>query len=107
MLNFFRSKPDPEPARASYAVLDLQDRIDKLEKQVRDLQTDWATTYDKFHRLSMRLAKRQKEIELAEDAQNQKEAEEKAFENAPQGTLGRQPISNPLAISLLNRGRTR
>lgn len=39
---------------------DLEARIERLERAVRDLRTDWDTTYDKFAMIMKRLAKRDK-----------------------------------------------
>jgi len=66
---------------------------------MRDLETDWQGQYDKFHRLNMRLAKRAKMLEEAE------EATEKTPEDRPRDTNGDQGITNPLALQLLQRGR--
>ena len=98
---FNRPKPEPKPQRASYAVLDLAERMDRLERKIRDLETDWAAQYDKFHRLNMRLAKRQKAIEDAEEPEQETSAPENgsgALNSAPGG-------GNPLAAALLLRGR--
>lgn len=73
---------------------DWEDRLERVERRVRDIETDWAQTYDKFHRLSMRLAKRVKD-------------EEKTAEDAPQGQNGPRPTtSNPLAQRILHGGIT-
>lgn len=80
---------------------DLQERMERLERKIRDLETDWAGQYDKFHRLNMRLAKRAKMLEEAEDNGKTKP------EDAAQATISEQPISNPLAERLLSRGRLR
>lgn len=100
---FSRSKPEANQERHSYAVLDLAERMDRLERQMRDLTTDWNAQYDKFHRLNMRLAKRQKAIEEHEDA----ETRETAPENGSRATNSAPPDMNPLAAALLLRGRTR
>jgi len=70
---------------------------------VRDLETDWAAQYDKFHRLNMRLAKRQKAIEEAEDG----ESRNTAPENGSGRAISAPPTMNPLAEALLLRGRSR
>lgn len=99
MALFKRPKPEPNQSRTSPALLDIAERMDRLERKIRDLETDWASQYDKFHRLNMRLAKRAKMLEEAEDNGNS------AHEDAPGATISRQPISNPMAEILLRRGR--
>lgn len=98
MWPFNKPKIDRNQVRESPALLDLDDRMSRLERVVRDLQTDWAAQYDKFHRLNMRLAKRQKAIEDAEEQPS------KTHEDGPEGTNGPEPAPNPLAIRLLQRG---
>lgn len=51
---WFSTKPAP---RADHA-----ERIERLERQVRDLQADWDATYDKFAMLLKRWAKREKAL---------------------------------------------
>lgn len=74
------------------AIVDLEERMNKLERRLRDIETDWTATYDKFHRLNMRIAKRVK-------------AEEERAEVAPEPTNGPEVVPNPLAQQLLRRGR--
>lgn len=46
---------------------DLEERLDRLERAIRDLHVDWDSTYEKFARLNGRLAKRAKrELETPE-----------------------------------------
>jgi len=45
-----------KPAPTSH----LEERVERLERGVRDLQADWDATYDKFAMLLKRLAKRDK-----------------------------------------------
>lgn len=85
-------------------MLDIAERMDRIERIVRDLQTDWDAQYDKFHRLNMRLAKRQKALD---DAENGSEGGKMAHEDAPGMTIANRAIQNPLAIALLNRGKYR
>jgi septation ring formation regulator EzrA len=48
---------------------DLEERVEKLERAVRDLTVDWDSTYEKFSMLHRRLAKRDKHLsEAAGDA---------------------------------------
>lgn len=55
---WFRPKPAPRS--------DLEERVERLERGVRDLQADWDATYDKFAMLLKRLAKRDKaQLELS------------------------------------------
>lgn len=69
----------------------MLDRLDKLERQVKDLRLDWDLTFEKFQRLAARLAKR------AERA-------EEAAEDPPRHTNGDSlTIRNPLAAALLGR----
>lgn len=75
--------------------------MEKLERRLRDIETDWASQYDKFHRLNMRLAKRQKSIEEAETQPDLPR------EDAPGDTNGGQRTANPLAAALLSRGSLR
>lgn len=102
MFSLFRRKPEPaQAARTSPAILDLNERMERVERVVRDLRTDWDGVYDKFHRLNMRLAKRQKALESAEDEEDAKTARE----DRPGATNGGRTIRNPLAEQLLRRGR--
>ncbi len=80
-------------------LLDIQERMERLERKIRDLETDWAGQYDKFHRLNMRLAKRAKALEEAE------ELPEPAREDRAGATNGGRGDISPLAKQLLSRGR--
>lgn len=96
---FSRSKPEANQSRTSPALLDMAERMDRLERKMRDLETDWQGTYDKFHRLNMRIAQRAKRLEAAE---------EETPEDRPRDTNGGKVdpgITNPLAIQLMQRGR--
>lgn len=93
MWPFQKKKQREEPPRWREALADLQERVSILDKEVRDIRLDWNTTYDKFHALTMRMAKRVKR------------EEEKEPENGPQATNSARPITNPLAEQLLRRGR--
>jgi hypothetical protein len=64
-----------------------------MEHRIRELETDWDLTYEKFQRLSARLAKRARD------------EEERAQSPQEQRTDGRPTITNPLAIELL-KGRS-
>jgi hypothetical protein len=44
---------------------DLEERLEKLERALRDIQVDWDQTYEKFRILNLRLAKRVKREEQA------------------------------------------
>lgn len=94
MWPFGKPKIDRNQERPSLALDDMRERMDRLERKIRDIETDWASTYDKFHRLNMRLAKRAK-------------LEEPAPEDPPREPNGPQPPTNPLAQALLARGRMR
>lgn len=76
--------------------------MERLERVVRDLRTDWAQEYDKFHRLNMRLAKRQK---VLEDAEEIEEPNTPRTANRPGSPNGEPATRNPLAQQLLRRGR--
>lgn len=52
-MRFPWSKPTP----------DVEERLAKLERAVRDLVLDWDQTYEKFRLLSLRLSKRAKREE--------------------------------------------
>lgn len=79
----FKSQPGPN--------LQLEERMEKLERKVRDIQVDWELTYEKFQKLAARLAKR------AERA-------EEAAQEPPGHTNGDSlTIRNPLAAALLGR----
>lgn len=101
MWPFNRAKTEPNQVRQSPALLDIAERMDRLERIVRDIQTDWESQYDKFHRLNMRLAKRQKALEESEDGGNP------APENGSGDTNTAPLTHNPLAQALLSRGRIR
>lgn len=99
MWAFTRRKPEPASPTPAPGLLDLQERMEKLERVVRDLRTDWEATYDKFHRMNMRIAKRAKMLDDREFPEDSRP------ENTPGRTNGEPPITNPLAIQLLQRGR--
>ncbi len=42
---------------------DLEERVERLERAIRDLQVDWDQTYEKFRNLNMKFAKRAKREE--------------------------------------------
>jgi hypothetical protein len=44
---------------------DLRERVEKIEKAMRDLDVQWTDVYDKFRNLHMRVARRVKVIEEA------------------------------------------
>lgn len=94
MWPFDKPKPAVNQPSRSTAMLDLEERMNKVERVVRDIETDWAATYDKFHRLNMRIAKRAK-------------VEEKEPENGSEATEAATRIRNPLAEQLLRRGHLR
>jgi hypothetical protein len=48
---------------------DTVERIERLERGLRDLQTDWDTTYDKFAMLLKRWAKREKALAAGASAE--------------------------------------
>lgn len=50
----FRQQVQPQPS------VDLVERMETLERRMRDLSLDWDTTYEKFAGLAARLAKRAK-----------------------------------------------
>lgn len=81
----FRERPEPDRG--------LELRLESAEKKIRDLELDWASQYDKFHRLYLRLMKRAKE-------------DQKKAEDAAESTNGEDPVPqhppNPLAARLLN-----
>lgn len=39
---------------------DTEERLERLERAIRDLQVDWDQTYEKFRNLNLRFAKREK-----------------------------------------------
>jgi len=91
---FHKTKPNEPPKALLDTVADIQQRLKSLETDMRDMRTDWNTTYDKFHALTMRMAKRIKR-------------EEETPENGPGPTNEPPAISNPLAMNLINRGHLR
>lgn len=72
---------------------DLDLRLSKLEREVRDLYIDWTQTYEKFSRMYARLHKRLKD--------EQKRAEDDSGEPIEAAGDGRH-TTNPLAARLLN-----
>lgn len=78
----FSTQPRPDPQ--------LLERMDKLERKVRDIQVDWELTFEKFQKLAARLAKRAERAEAAS-------------QDAPGPTNGDRVIHNPLAARLLGR----
>ena len=91
---FQKNKPSESQGVSSLAITDLQERMDKLERDLRDLRTDWNATYEKFHALTMRMAKRIKREEEKSDP-----------ENGSESTKSGKGSPNPLAQQLLRRGR--
>jgi hypothetical protein len=82
----------PFSAKAKPKV-DLEVRVEKLERKVRDLSMDWDSTYEKFAKLHARLCKRDKaEARAAEEAAGDTNGDE----------AGGRVASNPLAARLLN-----
>lgn len=69
----------------------LEARVEKLERDMRDVRVDWDMTFEKFAKLNARLAKRMRDAE-------------KASEDASQGTNGGKARveMNPLADRLLH-----
>jgi succinate dehydrogenase/fumarate reductase-like Fe-S protein len=55
---------------------DLEIRLEKLERVVRDLVLDWDQTYEKFRLLSLRLSKRAKRAEEQEQGELEPETVE-------------------------------
>lgn len=70
---------------------DLIERIEKLEKSVRDIRLDWDDTYEKFARLNQRLAKRMKDHE--KQLERQEESDGRSPDNGSR---------NPMADRLLH-----
>ena len=99
MWPFRKPKPSPPQQHDFIDLMDLKQRMNDVERNFRDIRTDWNTTYDKFHALTMRMAKRVRD-------QNRKDAEEETPEDAPQRTNApKQGEISPMAARLLNRGR--
>lgn len=85
------------PWKRQRPVADLEERQDRVERQMRDLRADWDSTFEKFAKLNARLAKRAKrEMDAAEA--------EKTAEDAPESTNGdhSRVTDNPLAARLLD-----
>jgi hypothetical protein len=73
---------------------DKELRLERLERQMRDMRVDWDTTYDKFRVLLMRLTRReQRAAETPEDAPGRT--------ISPTPDNGSPHTSNPLAQELL------
>ena len=79
----FRRAPEPSS--------DLRERIEVVERGLRDLSLDWETTYTKFHKLAARLAKAA--------AREEERATLPQDERTP-AQAGR-TITNPLARAIL------
>jgi hypothetical protein len=62
-------------------------RLEKLERQQRNLEADWDEWFDKFRRLYARLSKR-----VERDQQQEAEAASEVLEVAPDGTNHPQPV---------------
>jgi uncharacterized protein (UPF0335 family) len=58
IFSWFKSKKEPE---------DTSERLERLEKTVRNLETDWTDVYGKFRRLQMRVAKQVQRLEADEE----------------------------------------
>lgn len=90
------------PFRRSKPSADLTERVELLEKQLRNIRVDWDETYEKFARLNQRIAKRVRDAQKL-DAEHEEPAEP-MHTNALRTANGRR-ITNPLAAELL-RGHT-
>jgi phage shock protein A len=52
---------------------DLEETVERLEKQLKNLEIEWSETYDKFRLLNMRVAKRVQRLD-AESSQEEPQA---------------------------------
>jgi hypothetical protein len=103
MWPFSRPLPPPHPE-----IVALRADLDALKRTVRDVQTDWDQTYEKFQRLNATLAQRWKRLVAAEDERGGpgeataggSGADHPGSADSPQ--LG---ITNPLALELLKGAR--
>jgi hypothetical protein len=59
-MSWFKSKKPPE---------DTTDRVERLEKAMRQLEIEWTDTYDKFRRLHMRVAKQVQRLDQAPETE--------------------------------------
>ena len=60
--------------KALSKVKELEDRFDKIQRDFKALELDWASAYDKQLRLMQRIAKRHEAVIKAEDARTAQEA---------------------------------
>lgn len=78
---------------------DLVERMEALERAIRNLKTDWDETYEKFSRLNARLAKRIKRGEELEG--NPGEEDDRPSAGNLDGRARSIHTNNPLARQLL------
>ena len=74
-MSWFKSKKPPE---------DTTDRVERLEKAMRQLEIEWTDTYDKFRRLHMRVAKQVQRLDQAPEGETTQR--EEGDENNPSGS---------------------
>jgi hypothetical protein len=86
MWPFSSARRKPEPTRLE---LDLGERMEKLERSIRDVRLDWDDMYEKFRLLYARAAKRIRE--------SARLTEEETREDAPGPTISKgSPLDHPL-----------
>ena len=64
------------PFKAQAVDTKLSERVERLERDFRELKLDWEMMYDKCRKLMQRIAKRAEVVENAEHANNGGSAEE-------------------------------
>jgi hypothetical protein len=79
-MGWFKSKKPPE---------DTTDRVERLEKAMRQLEIEWTDTYDKFRRLHMRVAKQVQRLDQAPETEStqREEGDTGDLNNTAQGSL--------------------
>jgi hypothetical protein len=89
---FSRKKPDPA----------LVERLETLEREIRNLRLDWSEAYDKIARMMGRIAKREGALLAREEALSPAAQEPAGDTNTPPSTLD--PISQQVLALRRRRG---
>lgn len=92
-----RRAPDKAATEGTPGVRALEERIASLESKLERIDYEWSDWYDKFRRLHARIARRQQREETA--------TAEVPTNGADLGDPNDTPVTNPMALRLLNWGK--
>lgn len=63
------------PFKSNPPLEDLEERVERLEKYVKNLEIEWTNVYDKFRQLHMRVAKRVQRLDQVPEGGDRTPAE--------------------------------